>query len=75
MAFTTRQISRVVIRNEWITVADGTFEVEELEVTDQDGNPLHDPLDVWAFRFRTDQGDEYCGPLSVIEIFKMKDVA
>jgi hypothetical protein len=75
MAIPVRRIARVVIRGEWVTVADGTFEVEELEFTDDEGNPLHDPTDIWAYRFVTDNADEYYGPLSAIELIKLKDVA
>ena len=75
MPIPVRRIARVVIRGEWITVADGTFEVEELEFTDDDGIPLHDPTDIWAYRFVTDKADEYYGPLSAIELIKLKELA
>lgn len=74
MSIPIRRIARVVIRGEWVTVADGTFEIEELEFTDDDGNPAHDPLDVWAYKFMTDNRDWYYGPLANIELFKLKDI-
>lgn len=74
MPIPARRIARVVIRGEWVTVADNTFEIEEMEFVDDEGIPLHDPTDIWAYRFTTDQNDEYYGPLSAIQLFKLRDV-
>lgn len=75
MPIPIRRIARVVIGGEWITVADNTFEIEEMEFVDEDGNPVHDPLDVWAYKFVTDNRDTYYGPLAEITLIKLKDVA
>jgi hypothetical protein len=71
MPIPLKRISRVVIFNEWITVANGTFEVEELGFTDDHGNPAHAPLGVAAYHFFNDNRDEYYGPLSEIQLFKL----
>ena len=73
MSVPIKRIARVVIAGEWFTVAQDTFAVEELELTDDDGNPVHGPLDVFAYRFIRDNGDEYYGPLSELQLIKLKD--
>ncbi len=64
-------VSRVVIRGEWITVERGTFKVEPFALTDDSGNALHPDLGIWAYHFVTDQKDEYYGPLSEIQLYKI----
>jgi hypothetical protein len=66
-----KMVVRVVIRGEWVTVKPGTFEVVEMTFTDDQGNPTHGPLQTPAYHFRTDINDEYYGPLSSIQLFKL----
>ncbi len=68
------EISRVVIRGEWITVQRGTFVVEPFTMTDTAGNPAHPDLGLWAYHFKTDLADEYYGPLGEIQLFKMANI-
>ena len=74
MSIPARRVSRVVIAGEWYDVALGTFEIVEMEFTEDDGTPVHDPLDVRAYRFTTQNRDEYYGPLSAIDLVKLVDV-
>ena len=74
MSIPARRVSRVVIAGEWYDVALGTFEVVEMEFTEDDGTPVHDPLDVRAYRFTTQNRDEYYGPLSSIDLIKLVDI-
>lgn len=75
MAVTAKRVRKVIIAGEWYTVLTGSFTIEELEFTDDDGNPVHaDPLDTRAYRFLTDNRDEYIGPLSAIQLYKLADV-
>jgi len=75
MSIRSKRISKVIIGGQWFTVALDSFEVVEMEFTDDDGNPVHtDPLDTKAYRFLTDNGDLYYGPLSTIQLFKLIDV-
>lgn len=73
MSVPVKRVARVVIAGEWFTVESETFSVEELEFTDNDGNPAHGPLDLFAYRFIRDNGDEYYGPLSELQLIKLKD--
>jgi len=46
-----------------------------MEFTDDEGNPVHgEPLETPAYTFKTENGDEYYGPLSAIQLFKLVDV-
>ena len=46
-----------------------------MEFTDDNGNPTHnDSIDVKAYRFRNDNKDEYYGPLSAIQLYKLIDI-
>jgi hypothetical protein len=74
MSIPARRVSRVVIAGEWYDVALGTFEIVEMEFTEDDGTPVHDPLDARAYRFTTQNRDEYYGPLSSIDLIKLVDV-
>ena len=69
-----QNVSRVVIRGEWITVERGSLRVEPFAMVDDSGNPAHPDLGMWAYHFRTDTGDEYYGPLGEIQLFKMANV-
>jgi hypothetical protein len=66
-------VSKVIINGEWFSVELGTFEVTELLVTDEEGEPLHDPIDALAYTFMTPNRDRYWGPLSAIELMKMAE--
>ena len=75
MSIRSKRISKVIIGGQWFTVALDSFEVVEMEFTDDDGNPIHtDALETKAYRFLTDIGDLYYGPLSTIQLFKLIDV-
>jgi hypothetical protein len=75
MSIRSKRIAKVIISGQWYTVKLDTFEVVEMEFTDDDGNPLHpDPLETRAYRFTNDNGDNYYGPLSSIELYKLIDV-
>lgn len=75
MSIHAKRIVKVIIAGEWFTVAMDTFEVLEMEFTDDAGNPLHsEPIDIKAYRFKNDNGDEYYGPLSDISLFKLIDL-
>lgn len=71
MSVPAGRISRVVIAGEWYEVAIGSFEIVEMEFTDEDDTPLHAPIDERAYHFRTGNDDEYYGPLSAIDLFKL----
>jgi hypothetical protein len=75
MSARIRRVAKVIIGGQWYTVRVGSLEVIEMELTDDDGNPVHsEPLDTPAYHFITDNGDEYYGPLSSIDLFKLIDV-
>ena len=71
MSIHAQRVSRVVIAGEWYEVELGSFEVVEMEFTEDDGTPTHDPIDVKAYRFTTPNRDDYYGPLSAIDLFKL----
>ena len=73
MSIPVKRVARVVIANEWFTVEPETFSIEELELTDDDGTPSHGPLDMYAYRFLSDMKDEFYGPLSALQLIKLKD--
>lgn len=75
MSIQARRIGKVIISGEWFSVKLDSFEVTEMEFTDQGGNPLHnEPLTIPAYHFINDNGDEYYGPLSAISLFKLIEV-
>jgi hypothetical protein len=75
MSIHAKRIVKVIIAGEWFTVKLDTFEVVEMEFTDDGGNPLHsEALDVRAYRFQNDNGDEYYGPLDAITLYKLIDL-
>ena len=75
MSIPARRIRKVIINGDWYTVKLNSFEIVEMEITDDDGNPIHsEPLDRRAYRFLTDNEDVYYGPLSDITLFKLLDV-
>jgi len=74
MSIPIRRIARVVIGGEWITVLDGSFEIVEYEFLDEHGNPAHPPLEQYAYSFKTENRDDYYGPMSSIILIKLKDV-
>ena len=75
MSVQSKRIGKVIIAGEWFTVALDSFEVVDMEFTDDNGNPTHnDSIEVKAYRFKNDNKDEYYGPLSAIQLFKLIDV-
>ena len=71
MTIPLNRISRVVLFGEWITVQIGTFRVEDMAFTDDGGNPTHAPLGIAAYHFMNENRDEYYGPLTEIQLYKM----
>jgi hypothetical protein len=75
MSIPSKRIGKVIIAGEWFSVFLDSFEVVDMEFTDEDGNPIHDtPVDVKAYRFLSENRDVYYGPLSAIQLFKLIDV-
>lgn len=74
MPIPVKRVSKVIIAGEWFTVELGTFQIEEFTMTSDDGTPIHEPLGIKAYRFLTQNRDEYYGPLSAIELMKLIDV-
>jgi hypothetical protein len=75
MSIPAKRIGRVLLAGNWFTVALNSFEVLDMEFTDDSGNPIHaDPLDIRAYRFTTDNKDTYYGPLSEIQLYKLIDI-
>jgi hypothetical protein len=75
MSIPVKRIGKVVIGGNWYSVALDSFEVVEMEFTDDDGQPIHDdPLETRAYRFHNDNKDLYYGPLSEIQLYKLIDV-
>lgn len=72
MAVEAKRVSKVIINGQWISVRFGTFEVTEYAFTDE-GQQMHPPIQTLAYRFLTENGDEYYGPLSAIELIKIID--
>jgi hypothetical protein len=67
-------VTRVIVGGEWLNVKIGTFQVEEMELVDPSGNPVHEPLRTKAYRFVNLENQEYYGPLSAIQLFKLADM-
>ena len=75
MSARSKRVAKVIIGGQWYSVRVGSLEIVEMEFTDDDGNPVHaEPLDIPAYRFVSENGDEYYGPLSAIQLFKLVDV-
>lgn len=75
MSIPLDRISRVVIAGEWFSVERGTFRVEEMTFTGEDGEPTHAPIDMKAYHFVTPNRDEYYGPLAHIQLIKLLDLS
>jgi hypothetical protein len=75
MSIRAKRIAKLIIAGQWYTVALSSFEIVDMEFVDDDGNPIHDePIEGKAYYFRTENKDEYYGPLAAIELFKLIDV-
>jgi len=75
MSIKAKRITKVIIGGQWFTVFLDSFEVIDMEFLDDNGNPLHtDELGVKAYHFKSENKDEYYGPLSEIQLFKLMDV-
>lgn len=72
MGIETKRISKVIIGGNWIGVQFGTFEIVEYSFT-VDGQQSHPPIPTLAYHFITENGDEYFGPLSAIDLIKVID--
>lgn len=71
MQVKAKSVVRVIIAGEWIWVEPGTFEVTEFAFTDDHGNPLNVATEA-AYHFRSTNGDPYFGPLSAIQLIKLR---
>jgi uncharacterized protein (UPF0305 family) len=75
MSARVKRVAKVIIGGQWYTVRVGSLQIVDMEFTDDDGNPVHaEPLDTPGYTFVTENGDEYYGPLSSIDLFKLVDV-
>ena len=75
MSVRVKRIAKVIISGQWYTVKLASFEIVDMEFTDDDGTPIHgEPLETRAYRFQNDNGDLYYGPLASIELYKLIDV-
>jgi hypothetical protein len=75
MSARIKRVAKVIIGGQWYTVRVGTLEITEMEFIDEDGNSvLAEPLETPGYHFVTENGDEYYGPLSSIDLFKLVDV-
>ena len=75
MPIELHRISRVVIHSEWITVQRNTFSIEPFTMVDEQGNATHPDIGMWMYHFFNDTGDEYYGPITEIELYKMAQVS
>jgi hypothetical protein len=66
-----RSVVRVIISGEWIWVEPGTFSVTDYTFLDDDGNALNRSREP-AYHFRSTNGDPYFGPLSAIQLIKLR---
>jgi hypothetical protein len=66
-----RSVVRVIISGEWIWVEPGTFTVTDYTFQDDDGNALNRSREP-AYHFRSTNGDPYFGPLSAIQLIKLR---
>lgn len=74
MSIPAHRVSRVVIAGEWYSVELGTFQVEDFQLSDEQGSPVHEPIGLKAYRFTTPNRDEYYGPLTAIDLIKLIDL-
>jgi len=66
-----RSVVRVIIAGEWIWVEPGSFTVTDFAFTDEYGNPLNTSSEP-AYYFTSTNGDPYFGPLSAIQLIKLR---
>jgi len=75
MSIPAKRITKVIIAGEWYTVFLDSFTIVDMEFTDDDGNPVHaEGLETKGYHFKTQNKDEYYGPLSSIQLFKLMDI-
>jgi hypothetical protein len=72
MSVETKRVAKVIVNGQWITVRHNTFQVTEYAFT-VDGAVCHPPIQTLAYRFTSETGDEYYGPLSALELIKVID--
>lgn len=64
-------VIRVIIAGEWIWVEPGTFTVQDFIFVDDHGNEMS-RADELAYHFVSTNGDPYYGPLSSINLIKLR---
>lgn len=61
----------MIIAGEWIWVEPGTFTVQDFVFVDDDGNEINRSGEP-AYHFVSTNGDPYYGPLSAIQLIKLR---
>lgn len=64
-------VVRVIIAGEWIWVEPGTFTVQDFVFVDDQGNEINRSNEP-AYHFVSTNGDPYYGPLSAIQLIKLR---
>jgi hypothetical protein len=64
-------VTRVIIAGEWIWVEPGTFTVQDFVFVDDHGNEIRRSSET-AYHFVSTNGDPYFGPLSAIQLIKLR---
>jgi hypothetical protein len=64
-------VVRVIIAGEWIWVEPGTYRVQDVEFVDDDGNEINRSSEP-AYQVTSTNGDPYFGPLSAIQLIKLR---
>jgi hypothetical protein len=64
-------VVRVIIAGEWIWVEPGTFTVQDFIFVDDAGNEINRSSEP-AYQFTSTNGDPYFGPLSAIQLIKLR---
>ena len=64
-------VIRVIIAGEWIWVEPGTFTVQDFVFVDDAGREIN-RTDEPAYHFISTNGDPYYGPLSAIQLIKLR---
>lgn len=71
MSIPAKRIGKVIIAGQWFTVLPGSFQVVDMDFEDENGNVMASGVATKGYTFLTDNRDEYYGPLSSIELFKL----
>lgn len=71
MAIQASRVTRVVVGGSWYTCELGTFKVAPLQFVDDNGEPIGEPMGL-AYEFWTIDRDFYTGPLSELQLLKVR---